>query len=161
MGASRERMGWNAGGMEPRELQEPRRREQLCITPPWGAEYPPHSLWAALGTRQGRTPCLRLTSRRTPGLSSRSLDMGLEGFWGKIHLVLVAMVFAQPGSLLPAVLMCHSSSAGLGDHPRCRYGPRGPDPGTSPPPEERVVLGTASVLRCPFCQAGCENKPQF
>lgn len=79
-------MGWNGGGMEPGELQELRGREQLgtACTPPWGAEHPPHSLRAALGTRQVRTLRSRpVLSLRTPGLFCRSSDMGLEGSWGK------------------------------------------------------------------------------
>lgn len=79
-------MGWNGGGMEPGELQESHGREQLgtACTPPRGAEHPPHTLRAALGTQQVHTLRSRpALSPRTPGLFYRSSDMGLEGFWGK------------------------------------------------------------------------------
>lgn len=150
-------MGWNGGGMEPGELQESRGREQLgtACTPPRGAEHP-------------RTPCGQpwAPDRFAPCVPGRRCLRGHLGcstgaqIWGwrvsgaKVNLVLVAVVLVQARRVLPPVLMSNSSSAGLEDHPCSCYGARSPDPATSPPPEECMVLGTASVLRCPFFGAG-------
>lgn len=88
-------MRQKGGRMEPQEMQEGAGRHRP--QPSWGvAENQP---W--------------------PGLLYKSLHMELEGFWGKINLVLVAVGFTQPRSLLPTALTCRSSSAGLGNHPWC------------------------------------------
>lgn len=127
---------------------------------------PPAPLPGGLSTP--RTPCGQpwAPDRFAPCVPGQCCLRGHLGcsagaqIWGwrvpgaKVNLVLVAVVLVQARSILPPVLMCNSSSAGLEDHPCSCYGARSPDPATSPPPEECVVLGTASVLRCPFFQAG-------